>query len=253
MQKKSVLKMNSVAKVYDGGGAGKFLALKDISFEIHEGEFVSIVGPSGSGKSTLLNLLGCLDKPTSGSIHIGGVDVSKLNSDDLAFIRHDKIGFVFQAFNLASNLSVFKNVELPLIIAEQDSKARAEIVNNLLSRVGLPHKAKNMPSELSGGEKQRVAIARSLANNPTILLADEPTGNLDSKSGGEIMSLFWELWRQGITIILITHEPQVAAYSGRVLTIRDGRIESDVMQKPQRVEGDSLKVKKMPDLEHAHK
>ncbi|HQT44884.1 MAG TPA: ABC transporter ATP-binding protein, partial [Candidatus Micrarchaeota archaeon] len=210
--------------------------------------FVSIVGPSGSGKSTLLNLLGCLDKPTSGSIQIGGVDVSKLDSDDLATIRRDKIGFVFQAFNLASNLSVSKNVELPLIIAEQDSQKRAEIVGNLLSRVGLPHKANNMPSELSGGEKQRVAIARSLANNPCILLADEPTGNLDSKSGGEIMALFWELWKQGITIILITHEPQVAAYSGRVLTIRDGSIESDVVQKPQKVEGEALKVKKMPAL-----
>ncbi len=239
---KTILKMHDVTKVYTAG-AGAFVALQGIDFEIAEGEFVSIIGPSGSGKSTLLHLLGCLDKPTTGSIYIDGTDVAELNPSALAEIRRDKIGFVFQAFNLAPTLNVFKNVELPLIIREADQAERSSKVEDLLSRVGLPHKANNMPSELSGGEKQRVAIARSLANNPCILLADEPTGNLDSKSGNEVMSLFWSLWKQGITIILITHEPQVAAYASRVISIRDGRIEKDVRQKPRRVEGMKLKEK----------
>lgn len=239
----TVLKMQNVRKVYHN--AGEFIALDDINFDIKEGEFVSIVGPSGSGKSTLLNLLGCLDKPSSGEIFIDGVDVAKLGSNGLAEIRRDKIGFVFQAFNLATTLTVFKNVELPLIIRNEDDEVRAVRVEDLLSRVGLPHKANNMPSELSGGEKQRVAIARSLANNPCILLADEPTGNLDSKSGKDVMSLFWELWKQGMTIIVITHEPQVAAYASRVISIRDGRIESDIRQKPHRADGSKLKEKRM--------
>ncbi|MFA5105461.1 MAG: ABC transporter ATP-binding protein [Candidatus Micrarchaeia archaeon] len=239
----TVLKMKDVRKVYNT--AGEFVALDDINFEIKSGEFVSIVGPSGSGKSTLLHLLGCLDKPSSGEIFIDGVDVAQLGANGLAEIRRDKIGFVFQAFNLATTLNVFKNVELPLIIRNEDEAERAARVEGLLSRVGLPHKANNMPSELSGGERQRVAIARSLANNPCILLADEPTGNLDSKSGKDVMGLFWELWKQGMTIIVITHEPQVAAYASRVLSIRDGRIEKDVRQKPHRIEGPRLKEKGM--------
>ncbi len=229
---KTILKVAGTSKEY--GGAGGFLALKNVSFDVKEGEFISIIGPSGSGKSTLLHLLGCLDKPTEGKVYIDGIDVSALGDDSLAEIRRDKIGFVFQAFNLAPTLSVFKNVELPLIIRGIDEAKRGRMVTSLLQRVGILNKAGNMPSELSGGEKQRVAVARALANDPRILLADEPTGNLDSKSGKDVMDLFSKLWEQGMTIVLITHEPQVAAYSGRVLSVRDGKIEKDVLQKPKK-------------------
>jgi putative ABC transport system ATP-binding protein len=238
---KTILSMAGVSKEYDG--ETPFQALRDVSFSIREGEFVSIVGPSGSGKSTLLHLLGCLDNPTRGEVSIDGVPVSRLRDDSLAEIRGDKIGFVFQAFNLAPTLNVFKNVELPLIIRGMVAQERSVEVMRLLSLVGLSSKAHNMPSQLSGGEKQRVAIARALANSPRILLADEPTGNLDSKSGKDVMDLFARLWEGGMTVVVITHEPQVAAYGGRVLHIRDGKIESDVSQKPKRADGDKLKLK----------
>lgn len=240
---RAVLKMERVSKDYEGDGAGRFQALRDISFEVRKGEFVAIVGPSGSGKSTLLHLLGCLDKPTSGTVFIDGIAVSALNDDSLAQIRSDKIGFVFQAFNLAPTLNVFKNVELPLIIRGTGAEERADSVARLLGLVGLSDKANNLPSELSGGEKQRVAIARALANEPSILLADEPTGNLDSRSGKGVMELFAKLWEQGMTIILITHEPQVAAYGSRMLSLRDGCIEQDARQKPRKAEGEKLKLK----------
>ncbi len=238
---KTVLRMASVSKEYDG--ATPFQALKGLSFDVKEGEFVAIVGPSGSGKSTLLHLLGCLDMPTHGDIYLDGVDVSDLNDDALAEIRRDKIGFVFQAFNLAPTLNVSKNVELPLIIRGVDSGQRAQRVIELLGLVGLKDKAQSMPSQLSGGERHRVAIARSLANKPRILLADEPTGNLDSKSGKDVMDLFAKLWEQGITVVLITHEPQVAAYGSRVIHLKDGRIESDALQKPKKTDGRNLKDK----------
>ncbi|VVB65559.1 putative ABC transporter ATP-binding protein [Candidatus Gugararchaeum adminiculabundum] len=238
---KTILKMAGVTKEYKN--EGKFQALKDASFEVKKGEFVAIVGPSGSGKSTLLHLLGCLDKPTRGEIYIDGEPVSEMGSDSLAEIRREKIGFVFQAFNLASTLDASKNVELPLIISGRDADERAVAVENLLALVGIAEKAHNMPNELSGGERQRVAVARALTNNPSIILADEPTGNLDSKSGKDVMELFSRLWGQGITIILITHEPQVAAYAGRVISLKDGRIESDVLQKPKKSEEKELKLK----------
>ncbi len=240
--KKTVLKLADVSKEYDG--SAPFRALCDLSLEIEEGEFVSIVGPSGSGKSTLLHILGCLDKSTSGEMYLDGVKVSTLGDDALADIRRDKIGFVFQAFNLASTLNVFQNVELPLMIRDVDAGERKKTVNRLLGIVGLQDKARNMAPQLSGGEKQRVAVARALANDPSILLADEPTGNLDSKSGKDVMDLFSKLWREeGMTVVLITHEPQVAAYGNRILYLRDGRIERDEANKPRKVEGIKIKDK----------
>jgi len=240
--KKPVLRLVNVSKEYDG--ATPFQALRGLSLEIEEGGFISIVGPSGSGKSTLLHILGCLDKPTEGEMYIDGVKVSALDDDALADIRRDKIGFVFQAFNLAATLNVFKNVELPLMIRDMDAGERKKIVDRLLRIVDLQNKAQNMAPQLSGGEKQRVAIARSLANDPSILLADEPTGNLDSKSGKDVMDLFSRLWNEeGITVVLITHEPQVAAYGNRILYLRDGQIERDLPNKPKKVDGIKLKDK----------
>jgi len=240
--KKTVLKLVDVSKEYDG--TTPFRALCDLNLEIEEGEFVSIVGPSGSGKSTLLHILGCLDKPTSGEMYLDGVKVSTLGEDALADIRRDKIGFVFQAFNLAATLNVFQNVELPLMIRGRDVGERKKSVDRLLSIVDLQNKVHNMAPQLSGGEKQRVAVARALANDPSILLADEPTGNLDSKSGKDVMDLFSRLWsEEGMTVILITHEPQVAAYANRILYLRDGQIERDTPNKPRKVEGVKLKDK----------
>lgn len=242
-EEKFVMRMEGVSKFYEG--ASGFQALRNISFGVKKGEFVSIVGPSGSGKSTLLHLLGCLDKPTGGEVYVDGVNATRLNDEELADIRRHRIGFVFQAFNLASTLNVFKNVELPLIISDENEGERRLRVKELLKLVGLENKEENMPCELSGGEKQRVAVARALANKPSILLADEPTGNLDSKSGKEVMDLFSRLWENGMTVIVITHEPQVAAYAGRKLSIRDGRVEQDVHQKPHKADGERLKEKKV--------
>jgi putative ABC transport system ATP-binding protein len=240
--KKMMLRLVDVSKEYDG--STPFLALCNLNLEIEEGEFVSIVGPSGSGKSTLLHILGCLDKPTGGEMYLDEVKVSTLGDDALADIRRDKIGFVFQAFNLAATLNVFQNVELPLMIRGRDAGERKKIVDRLLNIVDLQDKAHNMAPQLSGGEKQRVAVARALANDPSILLADEPTGNLDSKSGKDVMDLFSRLWsEEGMTVVLITHEPQVAAYANRILYLRDGRIEKDAPNKPRKVEGVKLKDK----------
>jgi len=221
-----VLRLDGVSKVYDG--ETPFLAIDNISLEIKKGEFVSIIGPSGSGKSTLLHLLGCLDRPTKGEIFIDGNAVSKLADNAIADLRRDKIGFVFQSFNLAPTLSVFQNVELPLMIAGVGDAERRKIVAHNLAGVGLTDKAENFPSQLSGGQKQRVAIARSLANSPKIILADEPTGNLDTKSSGEIMAHIEQLCRKGgITVILVTHDPRLAGLADRSISIIDGKIGSD--------------------------
>ncbi len=221
-----------------------FQALRGISLKIRKGEFVSIVGPSGSGKSTLLHLLGCLDVPTSGEVYLDGKPISKMSGDELAEDRNKKIGFVFQAFNLSSTLTVFRNVELPLIICEMEEKARAKIVDDRLNVVGLLPKRDNLPSQLSGGERQRAAIARAIANNPEMILADEPTGNLDSKSGKVVMDFLYNLWKEkGITIVIVTHEPVVAAYSERTIYIRDGKVEKETTQKPKIATHDDLKVK----------
>ncbi len=228
-----VLSMEDVSKVY--AGDPPFQALSGINLEIRSGEVISIIGPSGSGKSTLLHLLGCLDQPTRGDIFVGGKAISKMGEDELALIRQDTIGFVFQAFNLAPTLSVYKNIELPLMIAGIKPAARAKIVEQNLAAVGLTDKASSLPSQLSGGQKQRVAVARSLANNPKILLADEPTGNLDSKSSDDVIQFILKLCiSRGVTVIFVTHDPRVAAHTNRQIKIFDGKIQSDTQIKPKR-------------------
>jgi putative ABC transport system ATP-binding protein len=203
-------------------------ALRGVSIQIERGEYVAIMGPSGSGKSTLMNLIGCLDTPSKGSYLLNGKQVSAMNDDELARIRNQEIGFVFQTFNLLPRATALHNVELPLIYAGVSSKERAERANEALDRVELRDRKNHRPNEMSGGQRQRVAIARALVNNPSILLADEPTGNLDSKTGVEIMALFARLHEAGNTIVLVTHEPDVAAYAHRSIHIRDGQVEKDV-------------------------
>ena len=202
-------------------------ALKDISLEVGHGDYLSIMGPSGSGKSTLMNIIGCLDNPTSGYYLLNNSNTSLLNDDDLARIRNRTIGFVFQTFNLLSSDTALHNVELPLLYAGQNISQRKEIAINALNDVGLGHRIFHRPNEMSGGERQRVAIARALVNNSPILLADEPTGNLDSKTGAEIMIIFQKLFSQGKTIILVTHDPNIAHHAQRIVHIMDGRIEKD--------------------------
>ncbi len=227
-----VLKLENVSKLYDG--ATPVLALDNINFEIAKGEFVAITGPSGSGKSTMLHLLGCLDRPSKGEIYIAGRPISRMSDNQVADIRRDELGFVFQAFNLAPTLTVFQNVELPMMIKNVPKAEREKEARRNLAAVGLASKLNNMPSQLSGGEKQRVAIARALANRPKIILADEPTGNLDSKSSRLVMDQIEALCRdRGITIILITHEHNLAVDADRIIHLKDGRIESDMRKKSQ--------------------
>ena len=241
----ATIEIKEATKEYETEGA-RYQALKGVSLRIEKGEFVSIVGPSGSGKSTLLHLLGCLDTPTSGEIYLDGTMVSSMSGDELAEARNRKIGFVFQAFNLAPTLTVFKNVELPLMISEMEEGQREQIVMRCLSIVGLTPKVHNKPSQLSGGERQRVAIARALANGPEMILADEPTGNLDSKSGKDVMDFLSGLWKEhGLTVVIVTHEPVVAAYSQRTIHLRDGRIENETFHKPQKAAGHELKIKEL--------
>lgn len=229
-----MLRMQSVSKEY--AGESPCLALNKVSLEIFPGELVSIMGPSGSGKSTILHLLGCLDKPTGGEVFLDGRPVSKMSDNQLAEARLYEIGFVAQTFNLAPTLDVFKNVELPLIVREVEAKERKRIVERDLSVVGLSDKARSMPSQLSGGQKQRVAIARALVNDPKIILADEPTGNLDSKSGQEIIHSIIGLHKnRGITAIFVTHDQKIATQTDRIISIIDGRIESDVRNKRKEV------------------
>jgi putative ABC transport system ATP-binding protein len=209
-------------------GTEEIHALQGVSIEIERGEYVAIMGPSGSGKSTLMNLVGCLDTPSKGSYLLNSKQVSEMNDDELARIRNEEIGFVFQTFNLLPRATALHNVELPLIYAGVPSKVRAERAAQALDKVELGDRKTHRPNQLSGGQRQRVAIARALVNNPSILLADEPTGNLDSKTGVEIMSLFARLHEGGNTIVLVTHEPEVAAHAHRTIHIRDGQVEKDV-------------------------
>ena len=221
-----IVRGRDLTKIYRMGSE-KVRALDGVSFDIHAGELVAIMGPSGSGKSTLMNLIGCLDTPTAGQYYINGHLVSDLSDDDLAHIRNKEIGFVFQTFNLLPRATALHNVELPLIYAGLPADQRHERAVQALRLVDLEARMYHKPSELSGGQRQRVAIARALVNNPSILLADEPTGNLDSATGNEIMGLFDRLYQQGNTIVLVTHEHDIAMYAHRVINVRDGKVERD--------------------------
>jgi putative ABC transport system ATP-binding protein len=209
-------------------GEEEIHALRGVSIVIERGEYVAIMGPSGSGKSTLMNLVGCLDTPSKGSYLLNGKEVAAMNDDELARIRNEEIGFVFQTFNLLPRATALHNVELPLVYAGMPSKDRQQRAREALGKVELLDRASHRPNELSGGQRQRVAIARALVNNPSILLADEPTGNLDSKTGNEIMGVFERLHGGGNTIVLVTHEAEIAAYAHRIIHIRDGQVEKDV-------------------------
>jgi|UniRef100_A0A7V4DEH8 putative ABC transport system ATP-binding protein len=218
-----IIRVENLVKVYRTGKV-EVRALQGVTFEVHPGEFIAIMGPSGSGKTTLMNILGCLDTPTGGRYVLDGVEVSSLRENQLAEIRNRKIGFVFQNFHLLPRLTAFQNVELPLLYASVPKSIRVRRVRDLLERVGLGERMHHRPNELSGGQMQRVAIARALVNDPAIILADEPTGNLDTLSGEEIMGIFQELNEEGRTIILVTHERDIAQHARRVIHFRDGRI-----------------------------
>ena len=221
-----IIHMEGIRKIYDTGKV-KVEALKGIDLAVAPGEFVAIVGPSGSGKSTLMNLIGCLDTPSEGRYRLGGEDVSKFTRDELADVRNRRVGFVFQGFNLLPQITAFENVEMPLLFGGVAPKKRRERVEELMTRVGLGERMDHKPTELSGGQMQRVAIARALAMRPDVVLADEPTGNLDTSAGGDIMGLFTELWKQGSTLVVITHDMTLARRASRIVEIRDGRIVRD--------------------------
>jgi putative ABC transport system ATP-binding protein len=222
-----VIELNNIVKTYDMGEAEEVMALRGISLRIQKNEYVAIMGPSGSGKSTLMNIIGCLDTPTSGQYLFNGINVSEMGDNDLAKIRNKEIGFVFQTFNLLARSDSLHNVELPLIYAGVPSSERKLRAKETLQHVQLGDRIHHKPNELSGGQRQRVAIARALVTRPSIILADEPTGNLDSKTGEEIMMLFEELHNTGNTIILVTHEQEIAEHANRTVRLRDGHIESD--------------------------
>jgi len=230
----NVIELKNITKTYDMGGAEEVHALRGVSLSIRKNEYVAIMGPSGSGKSTLMNVIGCLDTPTSGSYEFNGVNVSELDDNGLARIRNKEIGFVFQTFNLLARSDSLHNVELPLIYAGVPASERRHRALETLTHVQLGDRAHHKPNELSGGQRQRVAVARALVTRPSIILADEPTGNLDSKTGEEIMALFDDLHRQGNTIILVTHEPDIAEHAYRTIRLRDGNIESDEPVKKRR-------------------
>lgn len=223
----AIIDIRHISKVYEMGHE-EVHALRDVSLTIGRNEYIAIMGPSGSGKSTLMNMLGCLDTPSSGTYLFNGDSVSEMSDDDLAEIRNREIGFVFQTFNLLPRATALQNVELPLVYAGVSTQARHDKAEQALHRVGLADRMDHRPNELSGGQRQRVAIARALVTSPSIILADEPTGNLDSKTGQDIMALFNELWQAGNTVILVTHEEDIARHAHRIVRLRDGLIESDL-------------------------
>jgi putative ABC transport system ATP-binding protein len=229
-----VIRIEDVHRIYQLG-ENRVHALRGINLEIGRGEFVAIMGSSGSGKSTLMNILGCLDRPTSGNYFLDGVNVAQLPKNELAAIRNRRLGFVFQGFNLLARTTALENVELPTLYARLEAEERQKRARRALEMVGLGERLDHFPSQLSGGQQQRVAIARALVNQPSILLADEPTGNLDSRTSVEIMSILQKLNDEGLTIVLVTHEPDIAQYAKRVITFRDGRVRRDepVVQRPR--------------------
>ena len=237
----AVIELDHIHKTYTMGDV-EVHALRGVSLTIREGEFVAIMGASGSGKSTTMNIIGCLDRPTRGTYVLDGQDVSQLSKDERADIRSQKIGFVFQGFNLLSRTSAIENVELPMLYAGIDSQERQKRANEALAAVGLVGREQNHPNQLSGGQQQRVAIARSLVNRPALILADEPTGNLDSRTSIEVMEIFQRLNRdQGITLVLVTHEPDIAEYASRVVVFKDGRIKKDYQVEDQRDASEELR------------
>ena len=229
---KGIIETNSVSKLYEIGQETVY-ALRSISISIQQNEYVAFTGPSGSGKSTLMNLLGCLDTPTNGQYFLNDQDVSEMSDNALAAVRNQEIGFIFQTFNLIPRMSALENVALPLVYAGVGKDDRLEQAEKAMTDVGLADRLHHKPNELSGGQRQRVSTARALVNNPSIILADEPTGNLDSKTSNEIMELFDDLYRQGNTIILVTHEPDIANRSRRIIRLMDGLVETDQTHEPE--------------------
>lgn len=238
-----MLQINELGKTY-GNGEASVEALKKVTLHIDKGEFVSIMGPSGSGKSTLMNIIGCLDRATLGSYALDDVEVEELSDDDLALIRNKKIGFVFQSFNLLPRISALKNVELPMVYSGVNHKERKQRAVDALERVGLGDRMDHKPNEMSGGQKQRVAIARALVNKPAIILADEPTGNLDSVTSEEIMEQFQQLNDEGVTVLIVTHEPDIAEHTKRIITFADGFLTSDIVVENPLSASEILKDKK---------
>ena len=244
----ALIQIDHLAKMYQLGEV-EVHALRGVSLHVSKGEFVAIMGASGSGKSTFMNILGCLDKPTKGTYILEGIDVGKLSRDELAAIRNRKIGFVFQGFHLLSRTSAIENVELPMFYSTVSNKLRKSKAIDALNKVGLGDRIHHYPNQLSGGQQQRVAIARSLVNDPSIILADEPTGNLDSRTSVEVMGIFQELNSHGITIILVTHEPDIAQFAKRHVVFRDGKIKSDKINSSPKIAADVIKDLPMIDDE----
>lgn len=230
IMKEAVIEIRDLTKIYVMGNQ-KLIALNSVSFDIYRNDYIALMGPSGSGKSTLMNLIGCLDSPTSGEYYLNHTNVSQMTDNELAYIRNKEIGFVFQTFNLLPKISSLDNVAIPLIYAGLGKKERLEKAAYALEQVGLVDRMSHKPNELSGGQRQRVAIARAIVNNPSIILADEPTGNLDTKTSIEVMEIFNDIHQKGNTVVLVTHEPDIAEYAWRVLNLRDGKIENDVVTK----------------------
>ena len=228
-----LLELTNIQKIYSSGSEAEVRALRGVDLHVEKGEFVAIMGSSGSGKSTLMNIVGCLDRPTSGSYLLDGIEVSALGKAELAEVRNKILGFVFQSFNLLARTTALENVEVPMLYSGVGGKERHQRALEALAKVGLEQRKDHHPNQLSGGQQQRVAIARALVNRPKVILADEPTGNLDSKTSINVMALFQELGRSGITVVLVTHEPDIAEYASRVVVVKDGLIQSDERHEPK--------------------